>query len=53
MKVKDIDVIYKLKNQKHIVFNLWYSSISDIGLSEFRNYNSLYISVFIIQRHLN
>ena len=53
MKIKDDYVLYKLSNHKFKVYNLWYSSYNKGYLSEFRNYNSLYISVFIIQRHLN
>lgn len=53
MKIKDIDVIYKLKNQQHIAYNLWYSSFNKGNLLEFRNYNDIRISVLIVQRHLN
>lgn len=53
MKIKDDYVLYSLSNHKFKVYNLWYSSFRRVKLSEFRNYNSLYISVLIVQRHLN
>lgn len=53
MKLKDIDVIYKLKNQQHIAYNLWFSSINKGNLLDFRNYNDIRKSVLIVERHLN
>jgi len=53
MKIKDNDVLYKLRNQRLLAYNLWYSSFNKGNLSEFRNYDSLRISVEILQRHLN
>ena len=53
MKTKDDYVLYKLKNQQYIAYNLWFSSINKGMLSEFRNYNDIRISVLIVERHLN
>ena len=53
MKIRDIDVIYKLKNQQHITYNLWFSSLNKGYLIDFRNYNDIRISILIVERHLN